>query len=237
MPAPFPVRPLAWFVAQLQAGTPFAFSRWGDGEWHAVLGRVRGHNCDRHPFSLPLSQALRAVLDSRPPYLLGMQRLAQRIMGPRIRAYLEPRTLHRLDWIDADVFHDASRLGQLGPLVAALNARAVLLVGPPHLSKLSPWLGWQQRLEVPLVDCWAQYGQLRQDVAAVLRAARTSLVVGLSCGMPAKVLLHDLFHDFGRQHTLVDFGSVWDVYAGVPSRVYMRAMSPGLPGETGHATT
>jgi hypothetical protein len=69
---------------------------------------------------------------------------------------------------------------------------------------------------------------LKKDI--LLTRIRTAIdlyqpeVVGFSAGMTTNVLIYDLFPDYGQSLSLVDFGSVWDVYAGRLSRSYQRRM-------------
>ncbi len=81
----------------------FAFSRWGDGEWKALLHPGAGHNCDGHDYFPSLGAALAEVLESRPRYLLGMQSFAQKRMGGEISTWLAQRRLSDLVWCDSDI--------------------------------------------------------------------------------------------------------------------------------------
>ncbi len=123
-------RPVSHYVSMMAAGKPFSFSRFGDGEWNARLGRP-GENCDGHEFFPELGADLREALVSRPAYWCGMQYRAIRDMGTAIRAFLDANAV-ALDWHDADVFHYANNDATLFPLVKQLRAMKVVVVGPAH---------------------------------------------------------------------------------------------------------
>jgi hypothetical protein len=72
------------FVDRMRARDPFAFSRWGDGEWNSLFGRTHGHNSDQHRYFADMGADLCRVLLSRPAYMLGIQNLALRIYEGRI---------------------------------------------------------------------------------------------------------------------------------------------------------
>lgn len=215
------------FLRDLEAGTPFSFSRWGDGEWRSVLGTVGGANCDGHHFYPEMGQELRQVLRSRPPYLLGMQRHALRLYGARIESWVRENLPDRTDWLDADVFHTAARRGELGRLLDVLRERKVLMVGPAHLDALrkrpaGTRLNFWRRIDVPPRNAFLVRKRIVQDALALADKERNSLVVAISAGMPAEIVLDALYKHVGARHTLIDFGSLWDQLCGVPSRSYQR---------------
>ena len=76
--------PLAYYVSMLSGGKPFSFSRFGDGEWNAILGKP-GQNCDGHAFFPELGADLRDALIQKLPYLYGMQVRAVKCMGKEIQ--------------------------------------------------------------------------------------------------------------------------------------------------------
>lgn len=209
------------FVRKLEAGIPFAFSRWGDGEWRAILGES-GQNCDGHAYTGALRNDLSTVLKSRPDYLLGMQPFAVRQLGGRIEGWLERRHLH-LNWIDADVFHRASIDGRLEPLLEALPP--VLLVGPAYLERINI-IPVVSHLVVPDRNCYESYTDIFIQARTMLAKAKTR-VVAISAGMMSNILIHHLHANFPNA-TLIDFGSLWDPYAGKATRAYHRKILADL---------
>lgn len=217
-------RPLDWFVRRIVEGTPTTFSRWGDGEWHSVFGRRDGHNCDGHNYFPKMGEDLKTVLTGRPDYVLGLQGLARRLWPGKIETWLEKSALHDLDWIDADVFHNASREGKIAPLLDALRSRPLVLVGPPHLSRLQTFLGYREFVTVPPKNSYLAWERLVNEVSQVACILPRNSVIGISAGMPGKLIADRLHRRNGKKHSIIDFGSLWDVYAGVRSRKYMHGM-------------
>ena len=240
-------RPIEWFVEQLDgAAPPLVFSRWGDGEWHAVFGSHKPRNCDGHPYSANLTKQMQSVLTARPPYLLGLQPLAVRLFGERIDMWLEGFNAAGLTWCNADVFHRASIERQLAPLIQALHGRHVLFVGPQRLHEFakSKLLAYDC-VDVPLSDAFSTWTQV---VDRAVELAKYSPVIAVSAGPPAKLIVHRLWELLlrdvqimhmvagpGLKLDIVDFGSLWDPYAGFRTRKYMTEMTPAdwPPGNTG----
>jgi hypothetical protein len=208
--------PLSYYVSMLAAGTPFSFSRFGDGEWNAILGRP-GENCDGHAFFPELGKDLRQALVSRPAYLCGMQYRAIRDMGTDIRAFLVKNGVI-VPWQDADVFHYANNDGTLFPLVKQLRVMKVVVVGPAHLRAMSDTVFPCDRfIDIPLKNCYLSRDDIERQVRAYYDASGPA-VFAFSASMTTNILIHRLFPLMGSSSWLIDFGSLWDVYVGVKSR-------------------
>ena len=217
-------RPLDWFVGRLARGEPTTFSRWGDGEWHSVFGRTHGRNCDGHDYYPQMGRELKALLMARPSYVLGLQSLALKLWPGRVLEWLTQTGLHDLDWVDADVFHDASRHGELDAVRNALKMHPLILVGPPHLAKLNQFLGFEHHVTVPPKNSYLVWERLLTEVYAHADPMPAGGVIAVSAGMPGKLMVDKLHRRYSKRHSVIDFGSVWDVYAGVRSRRYMQGM-------------
>jgi hypothetical protein len=208
--------PLSYYVSMLAAGAPFSFSRFGDGEWNAILNRP-GENCDGHAFFPELGADLREALISRRPYLYGMQYRAIRDMGTDIRAFLVNHGV-AVPWQDADVFHYANNDGSLFPLVKQLRAMKVVVIGPAHLRAMnSAVFPYEHFIEIPLKNCYLSRENIEQQVRAFYGVFGPA-VFAFSASMTTNVLIHRLFPLMGASSWLIDFGSLWDVYVGVKSR-------------------
>lgn len=220
-------RPFNEYVQALNSRVPFAMSRWGDGEWKALLGH-QGSTCDGQTYSKALRRALTDVLGSRPTYEVGMSAFAVRRYGDAIERYLQQHGLS-FHWTNADVFASASRESRLAPLVAALYARTVILIGPKYLSalKLFPVVS---HVVVPEHEAFNEWPSLRRrSLHTVELYLTTNPVVAISAGPVAKLLVHALASACPCA-TVVDFGSVWDPYAGRITRTYHKAIQPSAVG-------
>lgn len=195
--------------------TPVAYSRWGDGEWNSILG-IGKVNHDKQPFAAVHADLVR-VLRDRPSYFLGLQAFAIRRLGDRISEWLEKEKL-AFNWRSGQTLAHADINGELGPFIAALKTRSVIMVGPAHLStlKLFPI---KQFVQVKSDGkAHESRGQVFKETLTAARAL-TEPVVLLSAGMTAKGLVHDLRAKLPNA-TLLDCGSLWEPYAGVASRSY-----------------
>jgi hypothetical protein len=206
--------PFPDLCAKLADGTPFAYSRFGDGEFKAVFG-IDGVNCDGHPFHPDLGRRLAEILESKPGYLLGLLPLAVRVHGmERILSVSEG-----IHWVMANTFPLALLEGRMGSFFDGLVERDVLLVGPEHLRPLSEQRGWAH-LPISSRDCWSEY----EDVLVCLRDSIGPGIVVLFCAsMMTNVLIDDL-HRGAPRITYVDVGSAFDPLCGVNSRVYHDAL-------------
>ncbi|MFQ5512797.1 MAG: hypothetical protein ACE5FG_00050 [Myxococcota bacterium] len=209
--------PIELFVEKLRTGEPFAASRFGDGEWNCILG-VEGRNCDDHEYFPELRTELSQVLEGRPPYLLGLQPGALREPGARaIQRFLSSRSLD-LEWFDSDVFQRAHWEGRFNPFVNALRERRPLFVGPRHirapLSEIFPRGGF---VEIPALNCFLARGRIETEIQEELHRAGYDVIL-FSAGMTTNLLIDRLHVEVGERVTLIDLGSIWDVYAGRISR-------------------
>lgn len=220
-------RHLDTFVDLIQKREPFAFTRWGDGEWWSILGRTEGQNVDGLAYDPALGEDLRRVLTDRPPYMLGLQDLALEIFAGEVEQWLTERALDELDWINAAVFHGASRDGNLGPFLDTLRAAPrLVVVGPPHLAALEPLLGYHTFVKVPPHDSYRAKDVLLTELVAIAATLPKGAVFSISAGMTANILIDALTKtNAGKRLILLDIGSLWDPYAGVKSRVYMQDMA------------
>ncbi len=213
-------RPLAWYVGQLEAGAPYGFARYGDGEWNAMFG-ASGTNSDGHAFFPGLGAALREAVLHPGPYAYGIRVSLPLEEGWRVAQFVRAHRV-TIPWCDASVFHRANEAGRLLPLVQALRRRPVVIVGPPFLRDVDRRLFTPAGfIEVPVRDCWLAYEQILAAVRAHAAGAPAGVVYAFSAGMTANVLVHALHAELGAAHWLIDFGSLWDGYAGVLSRGYV----------------
>ncbi len=212
-------------IRLIQDQTPFAFSRWGDGEWHCVLGH-KGRNCDGHSYFTDLGASLAHVLREQ-SHTFGMQSLAKRTMGEEITKWLQANSLDPL-WTDADILHNAAWDGRLHEFTDALKVRGFVLVGPVHLAGLNPlchirtsetqaWLG-KERILIESMDAMDKY---------------PSAIFVLCCGPMANWLTHVLWGYGHHSRTIIDAGSVFDPWGSRRARTYQKhkdivAENPGV---------
>lgn len=214
--------PLSVFVSNLERGRNFSVSRYGDGEWFALTG-AEGQNCDGVRYTPDLAAALSRSLTEHADYIhcMGPKASSNPDLAPRVETWLTAHAPHVV-WHNSESLLDASLKGHLFPFVHALTQRKVMLVGGAHLRKL-PVLKPVVHIQVPARDAFSHLERMEGEV--LKRAARADVIL-LAAGPAAKVMLHTLHKTLGKTHTLLDVGSLFDLYAGVDSRRYARKMEP-----------
>jgi hypothetical protein len=211
----------SWLKDLADVSKPFSFSRWGDGEWRAVLSPGgNSANCDGHKFFPAMGDQLRQILCNKPTYRIGMQSLAVRLFAEHIANFLEKAQLTALQWYDSDVFHKGAIYGKMDQILQAMSSRKVLLIGPRHLAKV-PFPCWKQ-IFVPSTNVYLQLDSILRQVDGLLAGKDEPLLISISASMPAEIMVDRLHKKYGHLHTIVDFGSLWDPLVGVKSRSYMK---------------
>ena len=216
---------LAYYVAKLKQLEPFSFVRYGNGEWDCMFQSAKRTRSGSQDLDIQsLRQALLFSLIGAykdPNYYVGLQSQGfLRTCGlfEKVEAWIKREQLEHI-WYAADVFHRSSKSGKLAPLIQQLHRMSVVVVGPNHLIN---WWCPSRSVRIASRDCWQRVNTIEADI---LKLARPGDVVSFSAGPAAKVLIHRLFPKIGNEVFLLDFGSLWDVFAGIPSRNYQREMT------------
>ena len=210
----------------------FTFSRWGDGEWLSVIGTGRPCNRDGHRYFPEMGKELLQVLTDRPDYVMGIQGLTLKIMGKKVSKRVESAGLGYVQWVDSDVFHQASSHGHLYRVVEAINTRKVLMVGPSQLRKVNlnanlPLQYWSF-VEVPALNAYLGIDQVIGDIKRILTeysesesiSSEEPLLISVSASLPAGIILHKIYPLTKGRHTVIDFGCLWDPLVGIATAGY-----------------
>jgi hypothetical protein len=210
------------YLIWIKERKPFTFSRFGDGEFSAILQRP-GKNCDGHDYFPEMGAALATVLRSRPTYQVGIQNHALRTI-PELPVWLQHNDLEVGDFVNADVWHHASIKEQFDPFFEAIQNRPVLLVGPHNLTKMGIHSYW---VEVPERNCWNSFDAIMRGIDNYIDHAD---IVLFSASMPAKIMIDQLHARCGETKTLLDMGSVFMPYVGIANRSYHKKILERLNG-------
>ena len=219
------------WLADIRSGKPISYSRYGDGEMYAVIGNRTGQkNCDGHDFFPELGSQLKQILISNPKYRLGLLSLSRKMYASPgkwmvsrqlLAPLLNKHNLYRYTFYNAEVWNNAYRKGQTFHLCNALRTRNVFMVGPEHLLTFNRFR-IQERVTVPKTNCFLSVDKVYEDIVKVLDAnSNANFLVSLSAGMTSCLLVDRLYKSHGHLHSFIDFGSLWDPFAGVLSRNYM----------------
>jgi cephalosporin hydroxylase len=203
--------PLETITNWIEHKERFALARFGDGEFQCIREQS-GENCDGVTYSPALAMALETALFN--------PRIVHCVSGNGAR-YADDKWLWQripaIAWYDSAQVLDASAAGALWPLRRAIYRGHMLYVGPERLRiAVQEGLGAYDLVEVPLTTAFDEIDALIRAVALKIEQDDYRLV-GISAGPAAKVLVDRLERSFPRV-TIIDFGSVWDMYAGVPTR-------------------
>jgi len=206
---------LSFALWKLTHGRRFVWSRWGDGEIFCMLGK-QGKNSNGCTFTPELGEALRAVVIRQQPYFWACRIRQNAFVDPSLDVFFKQHNVTH-PWYDQGVFARANRAGKLKPVVDWLRSVRLLYVGPQHLEKIAVKLFGDNTVfvTVPDRDSWEH----RDSIMASVRQAIANFqpeAIGLSTGLFAKVLLDWIYPECSAH--IIDFGSIWDIYAGVSSR-------------------
>ena len=200
----------------IRNGENFSFSRFGDGEWAAILG-VDGKNCDGHKYYADMGEELGDILRRRQTYRIAMQPKAMRDMAQLIAGWCVGARC-KIVWDDADVLHNASQEGKLLALCDDLKGRDVILVGPPHHKGLKDkYFRVKHHVVVPDEDVWPKFDEIFYEIDGCVKE---NDVVLISMSMPSCILIDKLARKYCDTITCIDCGSVWEPYLGRCNRKY-----------------
>lgn len=201
------IRTYEEFIETIASGVPFAFTRWGDGEWLNIR-KSPGRNCDGNLYYHDLGDALSKIVETRQDYILGFQDTQWRLPSD-VDKYPDQ------DWVDADVFHKASMDNRLSSLIETLQTRRVVYIGNKDLKGL-PFI--DEFIEIPQNNVWL----IREEVLEKIKGtidSHVSKVYCFSAGMATNVFIDRLWK-YNRTQTYIDVGSVFDPYVGKITRTY-----------------
>ena len=143
---------IKYFTDLIHRNVPFAFPRYGDGEFSSILG-YSGQNCDGVRYTSDLQNALVETLTYphlQDNYYYGLLAIAYRYFRPYIERFTVKNNLD-ISWVEATFLVAANRQGKLGSFLKVLQQRPLLYVGPKYLQGAQDVLGLQipHFVEVP----------------------------------------------------------------------------------------
>ena len=217
------------FCEKIIEAEPFSFSRFGDGEFHAVLGH-EGENCDKHQYFPYMGKRLGEILKSLPPYVVGIQKFALDKMGDEIAAWMKANGIESEmgRYVNADMLHNASSDGKLQQFFDALEYVNTIVVGPFYLHEISRKIDYASFVSVPRVNAWKEHNDILKRIQVHIVKADKPTCILLCCGPMGKVLVDELYWFTQGKAFVLDCGSVFDPYVGKATRRYHKGVMERL---------
>lgn len=231
---------ISFYCNKIETNQQFALVRYGDGEIAAMLGE-EGGNCDGHEYFPEMGKLLRESLhiyerELDDSYFYSLVRIARIVYGyDLLNEYLN-NLGPNIKWHDGTVFVDASRNGELYPLLSVLRQKKIMYVGPAYLNSYR----FDERLfpiskfiTVPSKNSFSKFAFIKQEILDSWDDDYD--LIGFSAGPTTKVLVNHLYCSPLKQSLpyknhqiatiMIDFGSLWDGFMGAYTRSYMRTKS------------
>ena len=185
---------------------PFAFSRWGDGEWATVsLNQTDKQNCDGNKYYLELGQKLRSIVSTKQDYYMGHQ---------NVNGYTLKDEFPQ-EWVNSDILHELNQMNSMHYVFEIFENLDVVLVGNESLGKL-PFVN--DHIEIPYNNVWLQYGEVLNKIKSKIENNKRKTFL-FAAGMCSEVFIHELWlHN--KNNTYMDIGSAFDPYVGRKTRRY-----------------
>jgi hypothetical protein len=197
--------PLSFYCSRLDAGENFKFLRFGDGEFHCYLGSdiVIGKN--EHEVYPELTSKIKSIVDNlNPSHFNALQPFSLAI--PAFQTIIP-----KINWLNADVFHNASEAGELAPFFRSLAKRNVVLVSNWEKRKFNKLWDF---IEVDSRNSFDNYDYVMDKITPgkvfLFAASRLSVPV---------------IYDGPEDCTMIDIGSLLDPYIGRVTRGYHKRMT------------
>lgn len=214
---------VTFYANLMHEGKRFAISRYGDGEFAAILGHS-GRNCDGCDYYPNLGRDLRRTLTAPirdDGFFYATGPMAKRALGPQIEEWLNRENVDVAPWHSTETVIEASIEGRLWPLIRQLKMQRVLYVGPYRLNEdggtVAGMFPVERYLGIPEKNAYESMWKIHGAMMQAIREVQPT-VIGFSAGMISNLLIYKFWHE--TKATMIDFGSVWDGYAGLTTRSY-----------------
>lgn len=200
--------PLSFYCSRLDAGENFKFLRFGDGEFHSYLGSdiVIGKN--EHDIYPALTNKIRSIVDNlNPSHYNALQPYSLTI--PEFQNIIPD-----YNWLNADVFHNASEAGELAPFFRSLQKRDVVLISNGDKANFNK--SWEF-IEIRSKNCFDSYRYVIDDIR---KDSKDKVFLFAASRLSVPVI-----YDGPEDCTMIDIGSLLDPYIGKITRRYHTKMT------------
>lgn len=204
------------------------YARYGDGEFNCMMGK-EGHTRDGWYYNKPLGAALRMTLRTE-----GFKHCYNTISkNVNAEEWLDANLDDKIEWYREDAILKASLAGQLGEFVEAVRMHgeyAAIVSGNWNLRRFK---AFPQAKFVSVEPQDMHEKTLRRMDEICEYIGKRFVVAMFSCGPLSNVMIARLSNVWGMTPTLLDIGSVWDMYVGDRRRSYSLRLSPQEIAELG----
>jgi hypothetical protein len=209
-------------VKMIDHNIHFSFSRWGDGEFHAILRTAATENCDGHRIDAELGEALGKILTDRNSYMFGILNITKKVHGESLLEYLKSVGLEDMVWYDGDCLLNASCIGELYPFIESIRKKKVIYVGPDYMNNLGRvFPNGYSYFEVPRVDAFYDRYELTFKLMDKIGAVGPDVIL-FSAGFVTKYMIDFLYMYYGKYLSMIDMGSIMDPYVGMYNRTHSK---------------
>lgn len=196
--------------SKLELNTPFALTRWGDGEWIAV-NQGKGSNCDKCYYYPELGIALKNIVTTKQNYYMcGLRNASNQL--------LTETSKYKQKWYPVDLFYHTSTTIGINKFIEILKTKHVVYVGNKDLKTLS---FIKEFISIPSSNAWNFKDTILSSIRNTLNNEHK--VYLFSAGMASNVFIHELWKN-NNQNTYIDVGSIFDPYVGKTTRSYHKNM-------------
>lgn len=205
---------------KLENKEPFTLSRYGDGEWNAVL-QVRGGNCDGHEYLPEMCKELADVLRNRTANLPENYYFASHLVTTDynrevIESWMNAHGVS-IPWAcSSDILHIPIKEGTIDRFKDALSDHRIVFVGPEYLKGV---IGFDFYITVDDTNCYCN-GDIVSSILNDIFVNEGSEFTVIFCSSMAANCWIDEIHEMF--HTIIDAGSVFDYFAKNGNRSFIR---------------
>ncbi len=211
-----------YWVDRIESGEPFTFTRYGDGEYKAIVGK-KTRNCDGH--TLANGQMRRELVKSivRPRserFIRGiwMDKKCRPVkaFGQNYQAWANKHAGH-VTWYDGLIFNFANNEGRNYPFFEVMRNHKlpIVVIGPKHLRRLKEkCFDYDGFVQVPYRTAYQAKARIIQEALEF----EPPVLYSISAGPPAPIFAHELWKARGDSCMILDLGSIFDGYCGKKTR-------------------
>lgn len=212
-------RSLSWYVDRIKSRTPFTLLRWGDYLATETVYPGFGFQAFTPELRADMRRILAESVRDDPHYVMALAPIyhfvRMGLWGHTAHLFAEFDLLDA-HWVSTEIFNRHMFKGELWPFIRALRSVRVLVVGPHFIRPVMvDTLPGAAFLEIPEKHA---HSATEETIEAISTHPEVD-VITISAGPAAQVWAHRLWPTVGQTTTVINFGSTWMPFAGLPGHV------------------